>query len=302
MIVAPLPVTDVPPLTREALVARVRDCSRLPALSSTSNTLRELLKDDTGYMQQISDVIRRDPSLTSRVLRVVNSVYYGLPQRVNNIEQAVFFLGIRQVRQLAMVTPIIEDFQVLTSRVVFPWRHFWQHCIGTAMLTNELVTLVAAPEDELAYLAGLLHDVGKIVIAAAMPQHFQAVRARVDAGELNLLAVEREVIGGDHAEIGGMYLENQGVPAPLIAAARWHHAPESSNSNLAAAVQIADLLVRHARIGQSGNRTAVTRQECMLVSGWSLLFGETSPENRAIARASIERSVARLPIILEGLV
>jgi putative nucleotidyltransferase with HDIG domain len=294
---------DVQPLAPAAIAALVSECTRLPALSITSATLRALLTDDDNSdMQQIADVIRHDPSLATRVLQLVNSVYYALPQRVKTIEEAVFYLGIRQVRQLATVTPIIDQLESLTSGVQFPWRQFWQHCIGTAMLANELVTLIATPEDELAYLAGLLHDVGKIVIAATLPQHFNAVRQLVDAGETDLLALERQLIGVDHAEIGALYLTAQGVPEPLIAAARWHHQPESAKGDLAAPVQIADLLVRHAGIGNSGNRAPVSRQECLLVSGWSLLFSGSSAEQRALARASIERSVARLPVILEGLV
>ena len=297
-----LVVSPVPLLSREQLVASWRDAHRLPALSSTSNTLRELLDDDGTYLHQISDVIRRDPSLTSRVLRVVNSVYYGLPHHLSNIEEAVFLMGIRQVRHLAMITPIIEDFQALTARCVFPWRLFWQHSLATALLTNELLTVAGPPEDESGYLAGLLHDVGKIVIAAFLPAHFHAVRARVDADATGLLGTERDIIGADHAEIGALFLETQGAPHPLIAAVRWHHEPEKTDINLAAAVEVADLLVRHARLGRSGNQEAVAREDCLSARGWALLFKGASPEHLALAQAAGERLVRRLPVILDGLV
>ena len=137
--------------------------------------LKELLGADQRYTTQIAEIIRRDPSLTSRLLHLVNSVYYGLANPIKNIEEAVFFLGVRQIRQLAMVTPVIEDFQKLTSDQRFPWRQFWRHCIGVALITRELVDLVKSPDGESDYVSGSIHDVGKIVMSSVFPDHFQAI-------------------------------------------------------------------------------------------------------------------------------
>ena len=117
---------------------RLKACPSLPSLGSINNALKELLHAEQRYTAQISEVIRRDPSLTSRLLRLVNSVYIGLSVPVNSIEEAVFYLGVRQIRQLVMATPIIEDFQKLTGSNPFPWREFWQHCIGTAIMTRDV--------------------------------------------------------------------------------------------------------------------------------------------------------------------
>src|SRR5262249_29660404 len=109
-------------LDLSTIQSKVVSCPALPSLGSVSKDLRELLFAETSLSSQISEVIRRDPSLASRVLRLVNSVYYGMSTPVNNIEEAVFYLGVRQIRQLTMVTPIIEDFQKLTPGCSFPWR------------------------------------------------------------------------------------------------------------------------------------------------------------------------------------
>ena len=172
----PSPQTSrVNPLTRNQIDIRLKNCPRLPSLSSINSALRELLNAEQRYASQISDVIRRDPSLTARILRLVNSVYYGLTSPVNSIEEAVFYLGVRQIRQLAMVTPVIEDFQRLTGSVSFPWREFWRHCIGVAIMTREVLSGVSSSTDEADYVAGLVHDVGKIVMAAVFPLHFSAI-------------------------------------------------------------------------------------------------------------------------------
>src|SRR6185312_10215726 len=153
-------------------------CPSLPSLGSINKALQGLLGAEQRFSAQISEIIRRDPSLTSRLLRLVNSVYYGLTTPVNSIEEAVFYLGMRQIRQLTMVTPIIEDFQRLTRQCNFPWREFWQHSIGTAILTREVVSAVATATDESDYVAGLVHDVGKIVMAWTFPEHFAAIHRR----------------------------------------------------------------------------------------------------------------------------
>src|SRR5271170_2288212 len=185
-------------LDRAHIDARLGSCACLPSLSSIDSALRELLGADQRYTTQIAEIIRRDPSLTSRLLRLVNSVYYGMAKPVKNIEEAVFYLGVRQIRQLAMVTPIIEDFQKLAENRDFPWRQFWRHCIATALMTREITDLTQTQDGEIDYVAGLIHDVGKIVMASAFPDHFYEIyRNRAGAGEL--VQIERDVFGLDHA-------------------------------------------------------------------------------------------------------
>ena len=294
----------IAPLERRQIELRIKSCARLPSLSTISTALRELLSSDRRYTAQISEVIRRDPSLTARLLRLVNSVYFGLATPVNSIEEAVFYLGVRQIRQLAMVTPIIEDFQKLAGKAPFAWREFWRHCIGAAIMTREVISLVEVPVDEADYVAGLVHDVGKIAMASAFPDHFAEIHRRMLAGAPDLIAVETEVLGHNHTEIGGLYLKNHNLPDIMVESALHHHEPEraSRHCQIVAAVQIADLLVRHAKIGFSGNPAEVTNEDWLEASGWGILFPERADAERVLARASLNRSLERLPTILEGLI
>src|SRR5580658_9570571 len=144
-------------LGRNEIQAQLARCPSLPSLGSINKALQGVLLTEQRYTAQIAEIIRRDPSLTSRLLRLVNSVYYGLTTPVNSIEEAVFYLGVRQIRQLAMVTPVIEDFQRLTKQCTFPWREFWQHCIGTAILTREVTANTNTQSEDADYVAGLVH-------------------------------------------------------------------------------------------------------------------------------------------------
>ena len=261
----------LPRLDSDQIERRLAACPRLPSLGSINDVLRELLNAEQCYTSQVADVIRRDPSMTTRMLRLVNSVYYGLSVPVSSIEEAVFYLGVRQIRRLAIVTPVIEDLQKLAGRTGFPWREFWRHCIATAIMTRETLGEVQAGSDEVDYVAGLLHDVGKIVMVAAFPEYFEQ--------------------------------SAHNLPIATIHAVRFHHHPGSATTDirLVAALQVADLFVRHAAIGNSGNPEEVTTEAWVGADGWNLLF-PGADEEQTFARANMERSLERLSTILEGLV
>ena len=292
------------PLDRKDIEQRLRNCPRLPSLGSINSALRELLSADNRYAAQISDVIRRDPSLTARLLRLVNSVYYGFNSRINSIEEAVFYLGVRQIRQLATVTPIIEDFQRIAGKTQFPWRLFWQHCISTAILKRETLNSEKSTGDEADYVAGLIHDVGKIAMASVFPAHFTTIQQRLEAEPTELLALEVEVLGIDHAELGGLYLEYHNLPDVLIEAARCHHDPAKAvlHPEVVAAVQLADRLARFSKIGNSGNPGEITFQDWVDSSGWNILYPERAVIELDHKRADLKRNLEHLPMILEGIV
>jgi HD-like signal output (HDOD) protein len=279
-------------------------CPSLPSLSSINKSLLGLVLTEHRYTAQIGEIISRDPSLTSRLLRLVNSVYYGLSTPVTSIEEAVFYLGIRQIRQLTLVTPVIEDFQKLTSQCAFPWREFWQHCIGTGILTHEIAGVAQATPDDSDYIAGLVHDVGKIVMAWAFPDHFTEIHRLAILGPQDLIEIENSVLGMDHAELGALYMERHRMSELLIQTARYHHSPEKAQSHgeIIASVQIADLLIRCEKMGCSGNYLPVTSEQCFAASGWKVLYPDARETEQAIARASLSRTLELMPRMLEGLV
>src|SRR5208282_1423692 len=291
----------LPRLDSEQVQRRLANCPRLPPLGSINGVLRELLDAEQCFTSQVADVIRRDPSMTTRLLRMVNSVYYGLTNPVTSIEEAVFYLGVRQIRRLAVVTPVIEDLQKLAGRCRFPWRDFWRHCIATAIMTREALGEVQSSSDEGDYVAGLLHDVGKIVMGAAFPEYFEQVYLRVQENKEALLSIETEVLGIDHCELGARYLAAHKLGPEVIQAVRFHHHPSlaTEHTRVVAAVHVADLFVRRARIGNSGNPALVTPETWAAAEGWDLLF-PGSNEEHTIARANMERSLERVSSMLEG--
>jgi putative nucleotidyltransferase with HDIG domain len=291
-------------LGRGDIQAQLARCPSIPSLGSINKALQDLLLTEQRYTAQIAEIIRRDPSLTSRLLRLVNSVYFGLTTPVNSIEEAVFYLGVRQIRQLTMVTPVIEDFQRLTRQCAFPWREFWQHCIGTALLTREVTATVPGPADDSDYVAGLVHDIGKIVMAWSFPEHFAEIHRQALPGARGLLEIEDEVLGIDHCDLGALYLERHRLPQVMINAARYHHSAERAPqfTHTVAAVQLAELLLRSSKIGCSGDYVEIPRETCYAVPAWQVLLAKTPESEQAIVKASLSRTLEQIPLMLEGMV
>lgn len=294
------------PYTQQEICRRIDTCPKLASLHSINQALQELVSSEQSLASQIAEIIRRDPSLSARLLRMVNSVYFGLSARINNIEEAVFFLGLRQIRELSMATPVIEDLERLQipSARPLPWKDLWAHSIGTAILTREILASTSLTfDDDTDYLAGLLHNVGKVVMAYAFPDELALIAATPCATTLEVAALETKLIGWDHALIGAHYLERHQLSSEIIHAVRYHNAPEQAPRHrlLAAAVQVADSLVRHAGTPNSFEIVPpVEADSWMKTEGWQILYGADGNET-ALARASLANALRRLPTMLNGL-
>ncbi len=304
---APTPTAQqTTPYRDEEIIRRINACPKLASLQSINRALGELVRSEGSLNSQIAEVIRRDPSLSARLLRMVNSVYFGLSTRVNNIEEAVFFLGLRQIRELSMATPVIEELQQLqqSTSATLPWKALWSHSISTAILTREILASTTMEiDDDTDYLVGLLHNVGKVVMAYSFPNELRTLLAEPVDTPADFCRRERELIGWDHGRIGAHYLVRHQLSEEIVTAVHFHNDPDRAPRHrlFAAAVQVADHLARHA--GVSGGFETVDPIEAdswLKLDGWKILYGADGPESM-LARASIANSLHRLPTMLQGL-
>jgi HD-like signal output (HDOD) protein len=262
---------------------------------------------ENSFTSQIAEVIRRDPSLTSRLLKLVNSVFFGLSPRVNNIEEAIFYLGLRQIRELALATPIIEDFERLHGSAFrnAPWQKLWRHSIGCGIITREILSIAGITfDDDTDYIIGLIHNVGKIVAASTFPTAFAKLLATTTHSNAEMCDLERELIGWDHARIGAYYLERHHLGPEIVQPVRWHNDPEQAGefAASAAAVQLADHMVRAAGIDSFDVFGVISEDECTELPGWKILFGEKSKKEEDSIRTAVHASLMRLPGVLKGMI
>ncbi|MBL9186258.1 MAG: HDOD domain-containing protein [Opitutaceae bacterium] len=285
---------------------RIESCPKLASLGSINRALGELVRSDQSLNSQIADVIRRDPSLSARLLRMVNSVYFGLSTRVNSIEEAVFFLGLRQIRELSVATPVLEEVDLLQKKTAaaLPWKDLWSHSLATAILTREILASTSFQvDDDTDYLVGLLHNVGKVVMAHAFPAELRTLMKSPAATPTEFCELEREIIGWDHGQIGAYFIERHQISEEIVLAVRHHNHPEQApaHQNFAAAVQVADHIVRHSGITGGFEQVSPVAADAWLdLPGWNILYGADSAE-AVLARASISNTLQRLPSMLQGL-
>ncbi|MES1168711.1 MAG: HDOD domain-containing protein, partial [Oleiharenicola lentus] len=186
-----------------------------------------------------------------------------------------------------------------------PWKDLWAHSLGTAILTREILrSLPITIDDDTDYLVGLLHNVGKVVMAHAFPKELAEINRTQFETPADICRREVELIGWDHAQIGAVYLERHKMSDEITLAVQYHNTPAIAPRHqiFAAAVQVADCLVRHAGIhGGFEKIQPVERDAWLTLEGWHILYGSDGPETK-IARAAIDNALPRLPQMLSGLV
>lgn len=302
--------STIPPATgpypEDEIRRRLEACPKLASLQSVNRALAGLVNSEQSYNAQIAEIIRRDPSLTTRLLRMVNSVFFGLTAKVSNIEEAVFYLGLRQIRELSMATPVLEELERISpSGVHLPWRELWKHSIGCAIMSRELLGATSMLlDDDTDYIIGLLSNVGKVGMALAFPMETAKVASIAYESTDAVLEREHALVGWDHAQIGAAYLERHRLAPEIVAAVRWHHDPESAGEHaaFAAAVQVADCLVRSVDINNGFEKLApVSSGAWKELSGWRMLF-QSDTQEEEMAEAAVQHALRRLPGMVNGLV
>jgi HD-like signal output (HDOD) protein len=301
-----LPALSAGPHCEAEIKRRIDACPKLASLQSINRALSDLVHAESSLNSQIAEIIRCDPSLTARLLRMVNTVYFGLSTRINNIEEAVFLLGLRQIRELSMATPVLEELEQLqhNTATTLPWRELWSHSIGTAILTREILASTAlSVDDDTDYLIGLMHNVGKVVMAYMFPDELRTLMSMPARTPAEVCVFEREIIGWDHGQIGAYFLARHQLAEEISFAVRYHNEPDRAPRHrlFAAAVQVADYLVRYSGIGGAFEHVAPIENDAWLkLDGWKILYGADGPES-VLARASLANCLQRLPSVMQGL-
>jgi putative nucleotidyltransferase with HDIG domain len=196
----------------------------IPTLPSILMEVNRLMQDDEASIRNISAVIEKDLAMTTEILKLVNSSFYGFKSMIRDIPHAVVILGFNAVRNALLSVSIIKTFSGRQGAEGFDVIDFWRHAIAVAVVSRFLAekTQLAQPDD--CFVAGLLHDIGKLVFCQYFTQEFLKVwNASKDRG-LSLYEAEKELLPVTHAQLGGYLVEKWQFPASLVEAIRFHHA------------------------------------------------------------------------------
>ncbi len=210
-------------------VELVRDHIQLVSLPEVCMQVQAVADDPLSTADQMGLVIGRDPALTARLLKLVNSAYFGFPAKVETVTRAVALVGVRQLRTLALAVSAVELFERVPAEDV-SMVSFWSHSIYCGLLCRELASACRVLHGERLFVAGLLHDIGRLMIYVHRPGEAERIHRHVDATGTNLCTAERHVLGYDHAELGGVLLQSWRLPEALQAAVAFHHDPDRASS------------------------------------------------------------------------
>jgi putative nucleotidyltransferase with HDIG domain len=201
----------------------LKQAGELPSLPEVYIRVTELLETESATGLKIGEAVQADPALTARILKLINSAYYGLQNPVTSISQAVTLLGRQQLQQVlvgSVLAGVFKDFDITS----FPLRDFWQHCIKTAIIARQLAMQNAHVIDHEAFFtAGLLHDIGWLVIAKVNPGSYLQITGLARSENKDVIQVEAEKLGVTHIDVGVALLEKWGIPGLITQCVRKHH-------------------------------------------------------------------------------
>ncbi len=220
----------MPAMEIAKLVSRVVELSTLPEVT---RRILAITEDPDSTVRDLNEVLRHDLALSSKILRVVNSAFYGLPGRVADLDRAIVLLGFQAVRNLAVAATMAALFRkVTTEGEAFDAKRLWRHSVATAVASKAIVTSIGSRRlSEEAFLAGIIHDLGVLVLYQYAQKDFlQAVD--LVSRETSLLQAEREVFEGDHQNVGQKIADRWKFPRSLQLVAGYHHRPLKLSDDL----------------------------------------------------------------------
>ena len=226
----------------KTIVDRIEE---LPTLPQVAAKIMKLIDDPNSSAQDVHRVMSRDPALAGKMLKLVNSAFYGLPHKVSNLNQAIVLLGFNTIKSLALSVSVFGVFGKGKGNTKFNREQFWRHSVGSACIYRVLAKKVRDVDPETAFVAGLMHDIGKLVLDQYAAPELAQVLQEAETKKCAFVEAERTLFGTDHSAIGGWLVERWGFPEALTGWVKEHHRPglEATNPRVAISV-FADYLCK----------------------------------------------------------
>lgn len=239
-------------MTAPTLDEMIRHIRGLPAMPAVAMELLTTLSGGDADVDALAQRIAQDQAIAARVLRVANSPFYGLQARVGSIHDAIVVLGFTAVRSLVLAAAVVTALPPGSCPGFVPSR-FWRHVLGTAVAAQALAKALRHKADGL-FIAGLLHDIGRLVMVSVYPEHYARVIALANERDSRLLDVETEVFGFDHTAVGAALARHWNFPEDIVEALACHHNPELAHpGSLAAVVHYADAIAKALDLEEAEN-------------------------------------------------
>lgn len=224
---------------RETFRRALREIKNLPTLPGIVAKLTQMAEDPDTTAEQMGKEISKDHILVAKLLKLVNSAFYGFQQRISSLNTAIILLGFNVIKSLIISASI---FEIMEDQDV----ELWEHSLGCAVIGNVLAKRLGLKDPEEISTAGLIHDIGKVAIKMELPQEHEQIWRLVRERRISTINAEREVLGLDHTEAGGWLARSWNFPGKLIEPVVCHHDPRQSRDHqlAAAIIHFSNIMIR----------------------------------------------------------
>lgn len=262
------------PVDRKALRKRIEALTNLPTLANVVDKLNLLVESPDSSIAEVGKVISQDQVLSAKVLKLINSGFYGFPGRITTVTHALVLLGFNVIKGLILSASVYE---LMSQSMV----GLWEHSLATAVSSGVLAKRLGEQDPEEVATAGLLHDIGKVALSVQMADEFQKVLAAVESQGCLIMEAEQQVLGVNHSRIAYWLIEKWNLPPILTEAIIYHHQPQLAKTapRQTAMVHVGDIFARARGFGNPGD-TGIPAVDHDV---WEML-GLTAEDVRELAR------------------
>ena len=275
--------------------------TRMPSLSTTVVKVLETCNDPQASANDLKRVISLDPVLTGRVLKLINSAYFALDRPITSLTRAIIMLGVNSVKNLALSFAILKNMKSSGSFHAFTTDEFWLHCLGVGVIARSLAAAKALSpaEQEEYFVAGLLHDLGKLPLNKQFPEEYFKVCQSSDKERDPFHLSEDKLLGIDHCKVGAMIAQKWRLGVSLVETLTHHHHIEDSTENcrdLVSIISLANQIAIELKIGTAGDCVTDRAMLDQLTDKVGVDYGKLSEFHESVA-AEIEKASIFLEIV-----
>ncbi len=228
-----------------------KDIVDVPALPQVTNDIMRLTEDPDSTVQDIERIVMKDQSLTARILRLANSAYYGYPRRISTISEASVLLGFQAIRSITLTASVNGLLVKEVKGYGLEENELWKQSLSTAIVSRHIAKKVKYAKVDKVYVAGLLRDIGKVIMSYYLTEHFNKIMELIKKEGVDFLEAEEKILGFNHGQVGAKVAKKWNLPDELIEAIAYHHTPEKATIDfkLTSIIHVADAIVMTMGIG-----------------------------------------------------
>lgn len=275
--------------------------AKMPSLSTTVVKVLETCNDPKASANHLKQVISLDPVLTGRVLKLINSAYFALGRPITSLTRAIIMLGVNTVKNLALSFAILKNMKGSGTFQAFSTDEFWLHCLGVGVVAKSLAAVkgLLPAEQEAYFVAGLLHDLGKLPLNNQFPDEYFQVCQSAGKGRDPFQHAEDRLLGIDHCKVGAMIARRWRLGVSLVETMSHHHQPDDATEtsrDLVSTIALANQIAIELNIGTAGDFTSDRAMLDLLTDKVGVDYSKLSDFHELISR-EIEKAKIFLEIV-----